>query len=226
MELEPISIAIAGTAGRRDDGAKLSRELYDAMEEATGRLVQEVAQGRPITLVSGGAAYADHLAVRLFLKGLGQKLVLHLPCPWDVNTHALRDTKVFDWKSNPGGTANALHRKFEQKTNVFSMRELAAAIANPQCETTVSAGFHARNALMAKSEVLVALTFGEGAEVKDGGTANTCQTYLSRIAKEGKPDLSWHIDLNQLPLTPVPQIKLPTPAAQKTRTWLPSNPRQ
>jgi len=191
-----ITIAIAGTAGRKDDAARLTRALYQECQEKLLATLEEI--GEPRHLVSGGAAYADHLAVRLFLKGKAEKLTLHLPCAWAGTKFA--DTGVFDWKTNPGGTANALHRKFQANTGIESFKELAAAIANPNCTTTVSPGFHARNALMAKANALVALTFGRRNAVKDGGTANTCRSYLDNVRRAQLPDLSFHIDLSRQPL--------------------------
>jgi hypothetical protein len=203
-------IAIAGTAGRKEDADKLHPTLYASMQDVTLELIQRIIQpGESVHLISGGAAYADHLAVRLFLAGHVQKLTLHLPCEWDPKRKTLADTGEFNWVKNPGGTANALHRAFQRKIKINPFEEIAQAIADPRCEVTVSKGFHARNSLMAEADVLIAETFGKGCVVKDGGTANTCETYLKRIAKAGLPDLSWHIDLNQSPPKAHAGIKLP-----------------
>lgn len=194
------TISIAGSAGRKDDGYKLHAGLYASAQDAVTNLLATFREdGSQIHLVSGGAAYMDHLAVRIFLAGLADKLTLHLPCKWDRVHRRLEDTGEFNWAKNPGGTANALHRKFQKKTGVDSFGEMAKAIAHPNCTVTVSPGFHARNVLMAESDILIALTFGHGAKVKDGGTAHTCQTYLDRVRAAGAENLSWHIDLNKQP---------------------------
>lgn len=194
-----ITIAIAGTAGRKDDADRMSWRLYQEMEEATQNLIEEIADGQTTTIISGGAAYADHIAVRLFLKGAAPKLILHLPCAW-ASTRQFRDIGGYDWKKNPGGTANTLHKRFQAKTGVDSFSELAQAIASPNCKTSVSAGFFERNALMAEADALIALTFGRCATVKDGGTMNTCKSYLYRIKKSRAVNLGYHIDLSHTPL--------------------------
>ena len=199
-----LTISIAGTAGRKDDEKKLNRELYLSCYYTVKKLV--LTFGEPIHVVSGGAAYMDHLAVLLFKNKVAEKLTLHLPCKWDGNK--LYDSGVFDWKTNPGGTANFLHRKFQEKIQITSFEHLKNAIENPNCETTVSEGFHARNALMAKSDALIALTFGSKNKVKDGGTANCCASYLNNVKKEKRENLSWHIDLNECPLVPHEGIEI------------------
>lgn len=197
------TIAIAGSAGRRTDADLLSKALYQSMQESLADFLKKI--DGPKTLVSGGAAYADHLAVRLFLAKTCEKLVLHLPTPWAGNK--FHDTGVFDWKTNPGGTANALHRKFERNTQIASLQEISRAIASPDCTTTVSNGFFARNSLMAEADVLVALTFGSKHHVKDGGTENTCKTYLARTIAGSPSDRSFHVDLHENPLVFYPGIK-------------------
>lgn len=59
-------LAIIGTAGRGTDAAKLSGPLYDAMYRRT---LDAMKAWGVRDLVSGGAAWADHLAVRAFLEG-------------------------------------------------------------------------------------------------------------------------------------------------------------
>ena len=54
---EPIAIAIVGTAGRQDDGRKLTAQVYSLMYQDCLKRIQ--ALGRPparLRLVSGGAA--------------------------------------------------------------------------------------------------------------------------------------------------------------------------
>jgi hypothetical protein len=41
-------------------------------------------------------------------------------------------------------------------------------------------GFHQRNAVVAQSEVILAFTFGEGPEPKDGGTMDTWKKSKSK----------------------------------------------
>jgi len=49
---------------------------------------------------------------------------------------------------------------------------------------------------VAKSDFLLAMTFGNEHEVKEGGTAHCVKCYLDRVRKEGIFDKSFHYDLN------------------------------
>ena len=60
----------------------------------------------------------------------------------------------------------------------------------------VAKGFYARNALVSKSDFILAITFGKERMVKEGGTADTIRKYLARVRKEGIFDKSFHYDLN------------------------------
>jgi hypothetical protein len=70
------ALAVIGTAGRQDDASKLSSlgpNFYESMFER----VRDAAIDWQVThAVSGGAAYADHLAVRGYLEGLFKSLTL------------------------------------------------------------------------------------------------------------------------------------------------------
>ncbi len=63
-------------------------------------------------------------------------------------------------------------------------------------EVDVGHGFYSRNEMVAKSNAILAMTFGNGCIVKPGGTAHTVETYLNRIKKYGLQDNSYHYDLN------------------------------
>jgi len=83
-----MKIAIIGTAGRKEDGAKLSKDVYHKMVADAQHQIAGLIKGgmplkyyqaadpkplyahvspTPINLVSGGAAWADHIAVSLYL---------------------------------------------------------------------------------------------------------------------------------------------------------------
>ena len=78
-----ISLAIVGSAGRKDDSKRLSISHFESMYGIGKGLIDILkdVNYRPTVLVSGGAAWADHIAVRLFLDGVVNKLRLFLPCP-------------------------------------------------------------------------------------------------------------------------------------------------
>lgn len=191
-----ITMAIVGTAGRKEDSSKLSKKHFEAMCLVAGELVDQITEnGYPIThLVSGGAAWADHVAVKLFLDKKVKNLRLFLPCEWDNGT--FKDNGIKNPKQNPGGTANFYHKKFQINTRINSLTQIQLAQAEGAELIPVIRGFHARNALVAKSDFLLAMTFGNEHDVKDGGTAHTVQCYLNRVRKEGIFDKSFHYDLS------------------------------
>lgn len=161
-------VAIIGTAGR-DRDRPMTRDLWQAMlADADGRV------GPDDVLVSGGAAWADHLAVRLFLDGRVKGLVLHLPAPID-------DTGRFAGpeRESAGSVANYYHGLFKRATGVDGLAEIRVAIAKGAKVTQQPAAkgygaMFARNALVAKAaDTLLAYTFGEGDVPADGGTKNT-----------------------------------------------------
>ncbi len=191
-----ITLAIVGTAGRKDDAKKLSKKHFEAMCCIAEGLLEQLAESNyPIShLVSGGAAWADHVAVRLFLDKKAPHLRLFLPATWEGNAYA--DTGERDPFKNPGGTANYYHKLFQSATLIHSLYEIQVAKQQGAELIPVAKGFYARNALVAKSDFLLACTFGNEHEVKDGGTADTVRKYLERVRKEGGFDKSFHYDLH------------------------------
>lgn len=190
-----ISLAIVGTAGRQDDAKKLSKQHFEAMYVVAEGLIDQLKENNyPIThLVSGGAAFADHVAVRLFLDKKVAHLRLFIPCEFVGGSY--RDNGTGDPFKNPGGTANYYHKQFQVTTGINSLTEIQIASSEGAELIPVARGFYARNALVAKSDFLLAMTFGKGREVKDGGTADTVRRYLERVRKEGFFNKSFHYNL-------------------------------
>lgn len=192
-----ITLSIIGTAGRKDDAKRLSKKHFEAMCVVADGLIEQCKDiNYPIsTLVSGGAAWADHVAVTLFLEKKVPHLRLFLPCEFIGGS--FRDNGNTDPYKNPGGTANYYHRQFQKNTGINSLTQLQIASAEGAELISVAKGFHARNALVAKSDFLLAMTFGNENQVKDGGTAHTVECYLNRVKKEGFFDKSFHYDLSR-----------------------------
>jgi hypothetical protein len=200
----PVTLAVIGTAGRGADADRLNRERYDFMVRgAKGMIAALEKAGRPVEgLVSGGAAYADHVAVTLFLEGVVPRLTLHLPCPFASSADGFEDLGAhLDWKTNPGRVANLYHRKFTERTGISSLAEIAAAIERG-AEVNSGGGMFGRNGRVARAGAALALTFGVGRVLNDGGTAHTMKAYL----KHANPDLSAHLDLNTGKLWPNAQV--------------------
>lgn len=168
-----VKVSIIGTAGR-DKTKVFSKELFNKMVAAAKYILANLTD---VTLVSGGAAWADHVAVKLFLEGFTSKLILHLPCKWDNGKFI--DNGNFDWRINPGRTANYYHGKFSEvleqtSTGIYfdTLSEIDAAIKKGAI-ITVNNGFHARNNLVAQSEYLIAFTWSQNNSPTDGGTLDT-----------------------------------------------------
>lgn len=109
LETGRTTIAIIGSAGRGLDVNKITKELWSKMiNKAEEIIVKEWGlEWKNVRLVSGGAAFSDHVAVELFLKHPDDvALTLELPSAWDARNKQFIDTKVRDWKANPGGTSN------------------------------------------------------------------------------------------------------------------------
>ena len=190
-------LAVIGTAGRdKTRVAAFTRSLWDAMvEDATSRAP------RNVTLVSGGAAWADHLAVRLFLNGSVAGLRLYLPSPFDTRS------RLFEAPSgsapSSGSVSNYYHQLFSDATGIDSRCELAQAIAlgaefHAEPLQTGFAGLFARNARIASdAEGLLAYTWFDGTEPDptSTGTRNTWDQFtgprhhvsLSSLSRQPHP---------------------------------------
>lgn len=158
------TLAVIGTAGRGADGTKLTPFHWTAMVAAA----YEVALSEKVTdLVSGGAAWADHVAVAM---SGSFPVKLYIP-EWE------RDLDI----------AAFYHRRFSGviKEDTWSQVHAVSNIVNHR-------GFKDRNTLVARdADVSIAMTFGDGPNVKDGGTADT----VRKMACPG-----YHFDLNNLSL--------------------------
>lgn len=160
------TVAVIGTAGR-DKNQPMTAQLWDSM------IADAKLHVRPAdTLVSGGAAWADHIAVRLFLDGTVKHLVLHLPAPLIMGQFSGPDKSA-------ASAANFYHDKFTRVTGVNARAEIGEALLKgatitEQPESSGYAAMFARNALVAKgAESVLAYTFGPDAVPADGGTKDT-----------------------------------------------------
>jgi hypothetical protein len=196
------TFSIVGTAGRKDDAKRLTKNHFDAMCECARLMLKQFSESDygVDTLVSGGAAWADHVAVRLFLNKEIPKLKLFLPCqflggvvgfdPTPLNEHE----RTKGWST--GETVNRYHGAFTRKCGFNSLGDIELAIQQGAQTFVCKGGFYGRNALVAKSDIILAMTFGDKEWLKDGGTADTMLEYLNRVKKLGFFDKSFHYDLN------------------------------
>lgn len=169
------TVAIVGTAGRRDAATRLTYPLWLGMVREAERFLAGLP--RPWDVVSGGAAWADHVAVRLFLDGKVNSLALYLPTDFCMFGHEFLPSP-----SDTACTANHYHRAFTEAVRATggpsdfdSLDEVAEAIRRGT-RIEVGAGFKSRNYGVGRTEALLAFTFGEGKVPADGGTAHTWRT--------------------------------------------------
>ena len=183
----PVRVAVVGTAGRnRDDASALCAESMCWMEHEVERVLHSrgmrIGGDRRVVLVSGGSAWADHVAVRLFLLHVHRiDLELELPCAFDWGRRRFVDTGSADWRTNPGRALNRYHAAHSAVVgsstfdDLVSARALGAVVREPGVgRCTRSVGFHTRNSAVAQGvEILVAFTFSAGAAPRRGGTLDT-----------------------------------------------------
>lgn len=102
------------------------------------------------------------------------------------------DSGIYNWKSNPGFIANLLHKNFIKKTGIKSFNELYDVSIIPNCNIeTEHRGFHGRNSEIAKSDYIIAFTWGESTAVpKDGGTCDTWRKSHAHSTKKVHVPLS------------------------------------
>lgn len=187
-----MEISIIGTSGRKNGNTdKLTPELFEKMVESASSIIEELCpQEDNITLISGGAAWADHVAVVLFLRNDKYKLKLYTPCAFDFDSVKFKDTGVVDWRSNPGGTLNYYHRAFSKSLKTNTLKDIAKSIKKGVIIDSESSSFHKRNTIVAKSDIIIAYTWGDDSPV-DGGTFDTWK----KIPKES---VKRHVSLKTL----------------------------
>ncbi len=175
-------VAIIGTAGRTvEDAKRLSASLLNLMAQKAVEVMKDSFQldCKSVTLVSGGSAWSDHVAVRLWLddpEGFAG-LRLFLPCAFDAKTsqHPQFVDTGGDWRTNPGRALNTYHRQFSQKAGFSSLSDLVAVRALGAQFISTAKSFHERNSQVAlAADYLIAFTWGPSeTKPKDGGTLDT-----------------------------------------------------
>src|SRR5579883_288211 len=128
------TVSIIGTAGRSHKDP--TSAMYGKMIASAINYLRTIPGN--IILVSGGAAWSDHVAVHLYLQRQQYSLPivelrLYLPCAFDLTTKRYVDTVASDWRVNPGIISNTYHQQFSHAINTDSMAvgNLASEIANP-----------------------------------------------------------------------------------------------
>lgn len=181
------TVAIIGTAGgsKDDNNVRLSKEVFDKMVIEAHTTITKVfgIDTKNVILISGGAAWGDHVAVELYKSGNYRGLEIYFPCEWKNGTHF--DSGKYDWRTNPGRLSNSLHKTFSKKIGRDSQEDFTLVSKSDNVKFKFGTGFHTRNTQVAKSEYMIAFTF----ETIKGGTADTWNK--SKGTKQ-------HIDLDSL----------------------------
>jgi hypothetical protein len=166
-----MKIGVIGTAGR-DCLDKLDSVVYDKMAVDLRDILLDICSysGGSIELVSGGAAWADHLAVRIYLKDtvLVESIHLYLPCVFYTYSNVFNNSKE-------GKTLNYYHSKFSSKVcdsgvDLFYSRKQLSQVIEDKANYTLIPGFKNRNIEVGKVDVLVAYTFGKKVPLNNTGT--------------------------------------------------------
>lgn len=183
-------LGIIGTAGRGDDRWKLNSDQFKRM----CRVSADYCQSLHVTHgVSGGAAYADHVIVKLGLsKRISPKnITLFLPAEIDYEQRQYVDSGF----KSPGSTANYYMKLFYMATGVNGVSDIIELERLGATLIVNNKGFKARNSDVANflqpenQAAVIAWTFGSdhpgqvteydntttaiAAGLKDGGTADT-----------------------------------------------------
>ena len=160
-------IAVIGTAGR-DKTIPMTHRLWQWMLDDIASRVKWDDH-----LVSGGAAWADHLAIAMFLEGHVKTLTLHLPAPY------VNGVFIGPYKS-AASAANFYHRKFGNEIETNTLGEIEQAGNMEHCHGSFEpaaegygAMFNRNKKVAASAELVLAYTFGTGDQPADGGTKNT-----------------------------------------------------
>lgn len=126
-----------------------------------------------IHLVSGGAAWSDHVAVYLYMQHPEAKLTLHLPCRWDHIHQQFVDNGGSHWAHNPGRLANKYHHMFTQMVGFNSLQQLETVMTQGASIVDHYKGFHARNRVVGDVQCLLAFSYAPGDKPVTGGTLYT-----------------------------------------------------
>ncbi|KAK5583377.1 hypothetical protein RB653_004970 [Dictyostelium firmibasis] len=175
---EAATIGVIGTTGR-DKSRPLTSKHFDYMVDAFEQYINKLKEQHKdkidpnnITLVSGGAAWADHVAVDYFLKNPTTcKLILYLPC-----LIVGEKTKQYQFDTNHahGLITNGYHTNFSKQIGRDTIQDIIRAQEFGAILDNSAEGFKNRNTCIASSsDFLVAFTGVSGPAPLGGGTLDT-----------------------------------------------------
>jgi hypothetical protein len=159
-------ISIIGTAGR---GKQPSREQYFSAVRHAEKLTSQYEE---VHLISGGAAWMDHVAVSLYIMGKADSLTLYFPCKWSSFSER------FEGSTFTAGVACHYHHQFSHvmtggRSRGRTMHGITLAIEKGAKYHEITEGFKARNLLVGKTDILLCFHWGEGVGPPPGGSRHT-----------------------------------------------------
>jgi hypothetical protein len=191
-----MKIAIIGTAGRDKDKPLTYEDFMWMRDEVENYLFYNtewdsaLKQFEKIHLVSGGAAWADHVAVDLWLDYDFGGITLHLPCEWDATQCQFIDGGFNNW--HPGRIANYYHRKFTKTMkeldytfdSLYDIDDVVrdSKTTDKNINIVVGDGFKDRNSAIACADVVLAFTRGKTRPIP-GGTNDTWKKAVANGAR-------------------------------------------
>jgi hypothetical protein len=186
-----VRVAVIGTAGRDKDGeVKLDGQTWSRMKAHFFHFLGSL--DREVDLVSGGAPWADHLAVAAYLEGKARSLTIFAPAEFEATPNMAAYVPDSSVKFNPGARLNELFGAFSAATGSDRLLDINDALLKG-ARVIVVPGFHPRNDKVAwHGEYLIAYSFGHDIKVRpdtpaervgipSGGTAYTWNKSVARV---------------------------------------------
>ncbi len=163
----------------------MTKELFFRMMDETHEFIdfhKLKGNHERIELISGGAAWSDHIAVQLFLDhDIVKSLTLFSPAEFDVKQHQFHDNGVFAYLKNPGRLANLRFHEFSKIMGRNMIKDISIAVQRGAKIIVNNNGFHARNTQIAHNAThLLAFSWSLGDQPCDGGTKDTWQKFLKK----------------------------------------------
>jgi len=182
--IEMIRLSIIGNSGNK---LPLSVNAWKFAKCAVQLKIAEILkrEGKmrsDIQLQSGGSSGIDHLTLLLFNESFEEKegsfKACHLYLPsafqFDDSGGALGFSTTNPYSIAAAATLNRLHGEFSTLVLGYNSYDDFIKAKTNGMTCTIGCGFFARNRMLAaQTDICIALTFGTGAEPKDGGTRYT-----------------------------------------------------
>jgi hypothetical protein len=175
MSIETHRVAVVGTAGR-NPVEPLTFDSFGRMMTLAEAAIQNFGfELKDCILVSGGAPWADHVAVSLFLEGKVAGLHLCLPGELFERNDLTTSIRAVDGSTRTDASTLCMyHRKFTEITGIDGFAQIRQALERGAVVDSYD-GFFARNAAIAEScDYMVALhtCLYHPTKQKRGGTRN------------------------------------------------------